>query len=213
MDGLDQIYRFNPLISSSKHTRILIWRSEVASASLPDDCTSYPSPPSLTTTTTISTTITSTSGPGSSAFQRKTLAALARGRKFLSRMTSKIPGRRRRGGVCAHGAPTTSAGTASAMSCADETDADDEVCRTSMYHMLRPDQAPLEHDEAMMLLGLGLGLGGSPGRETSSPHMGSGAGEEDSGGGAGTGGKRRFKLLDTQARLLRARRLLGSHSP
>ncbi|KAM3562284.1 hypothetical protein MY1884_001882 [Beauveria asiatica] len=113
---MDAAVEQHPPLSAAKQDRILIWRREVASASLDPDTTHDGASSSATSTTTSSTSSSSSSR-----------AALAAGRRVLAKLAHKLSKR-------------------SSLSLRRRSPADDgsRVTRTAMYATLSPNYRPGE---------------------------------------------------------------------
>ncbi|KAM3435908.1 hypothetical protein MY4824_004570 [Beauveria thailandica] len=115
---MDAAVEQHPPLSAAKQDRILIWRREVASASLDPDTTHDGASSSATSTTTSSTSSSSSSS---------SRAALAAGRRVLAKLAHKLSKR-------------------SSLSLRRGSPADDggRVTRTAMYATLSPNYRPGE---------------------------------------------------------------------
>ncbi|KAM3513974.1 hypothetical protein MY11210_002406 [Beauveria gryllotalpidicola] len=118
---MDAVVEQHPPLSAAKQDRILIWRREVASASLDPDTTHDGASSSATSTTTSS---------ASSSSSSSSRAALAAGRRVLAKLAHKLSKR--------------------SLSLRRGSPADDGSCggrgvtRTAMYATLSPDYRPGE---------------------------------------------------------------------
>jgi hypothetical protein len=128
-----------PLMSASKQNRILIWRNEVATASVSCTATSNYSAPSLVTTTTASSTSLSPSE----------LATLSRSSRLWHKVKTQFSGRARRRSSAAN---------------ADVPDfmmppKKGDVTRTAMYQTLRPGMPMPEISDEEVVPGRGSSNG------------------------------------------------------
>ncbi|KAM3523976.1 hypothetical protein NHJ13051_004779 [Beauveria bassiana] len=119
---MDTAVEQHPPLSAAKQDRILIWRREVASASLDPDTTHDGASSSATSTTTSS---------ASSSSSSSSRAALAAGRRVLSKLAHKL-------------SKTSSLSLRRSSPADDGSSGRGGVTRTAMYATLSPDYRPGE---------------------------------------------------------------------